>query len=140
MTIYGTDLGRGLRAAISIGERILKLTITGANTIPAIIGQPTVQLTGGWSNHLSFFSLWLKLACQFWHGKRHVQLWGMPADEPRRKSTSIYMGAHDNRRGNEQSLSAFVRDPLWRQEKAKPEAKDRPVTVESIFVNPLFAA
>lgn len=70
------------------------------------------------------------------HGITNIGYW-VPADEPLKSNTLIYMVAHKNRDEAKKSWDAFRSDPEWKSVQAKSEAPGKIVDkIVSVYLEP----
>jgi hypothetical protein len=70
------------------------------------------------------------------HGMTNIGYW-VPADDPRKADTLIYLLAHKDRDAAKRSWDAFRNDPEWVKTRTASEANGRLTTkVESVFLEP----
>lgn len=69
------------------------------------------------------------------HGMTNVGYW-VPQDEPRSKTTLIYIISHANREAAKKNWADFQADPVWQKVRTESEANGKIVAkVESVFMD-----
>jgi hypothetical protein len=70
------------------------------------------------------------------HGMTNIGYW-VPADEPAKSNTLVYMLAHKNREAAQKSWDAFRSDPAWKEVQSKSEAPGKIVDkIVSVYLDP----